>query len=1147
MTAFPTPTDTATPAPQTQRERELERVMQTAIDHHHKQEFAEAAALYAAVLDEQGDHADAHYHLGVLRMQTDQPAEAVGHFEAALGQAPNFAQLWVYYINALAQSGQIDAARVALELARQRGMPGDAIASLAARLTDPDASTQAAPTSAAPESASAASATPAGPQTAQPPEPAAPGKIDTRRASAKEMRKYSDLFNSGKIDAALEVARRLTERYPAHGECWLAFVFALQRSGGYAESVAAAERAASLLPGNLIAQTVLADGLYITRQHQRAEAHCRRALETHPESAPLHRTLGATLQSLGRHLEGIAEFRRAVELAPNDALEHDALGNALSQHGQFEEAQSTFRRALELAPMQAPTHSNLLFCLMHKSDLDAASAFAEFREFATRHEAPLRARWPKHANDRDPARRLRVGFVSGDLVNHPVAYFFLSVIEHLALDASLSLHIYSNYVVSDGFTAKIREHAHAWHEVFGMSDAVLAQKIRDDGIDILIDLSGHTGRNRLVTFAHKPAPIQVSWIGNPATTGLSAVDYYMSDRCFTPLDQFADQFSEKLVFLPALAPFKPHPQAPDVGELPALKNGFLTFGSFSRLVKVGPEVVALWARVLREVPDSRMVIGAIASTEQMSKLTGLFVNEGIDVSRLNFLLRENMTGYLQQHNMVDVCLDAFPFAGSTTTMHALWMGVPTMTLPGVSMASRGSTGWLLHLGLDEAFVARDKDDYVRKCVALAGDFEALATVRRELRQHCMRSPIVSAGTIANAASRALRIMWQRWCDGLPPEHFEVDAQSGDAPAAGDVPAGLSSEQQTALAGEFVETLTVLLDKQQFAEAEAVARQFTTLLPAASAGWHMLASSLRGQGRFVEALEPLREAHALSKDNPLIRQELVRVSQYVSDLRRIAPVNETRPVAELSARRPDSRQYRHPVGALIAGVPVLIPTFNNVTYLRRMVAQLRARGLRNLVVVDNASSAPDMLDYLDDIQDTVSVVRLDHNVGPRAIVLSDVIYRQLPDVFCITDPDLEFNPELPDTFLADLIEATDALRIGKAGFALDISQPELMDEKTLGVTQSDGVNTYNLVEWEARFWQHQVGTTAGGDPIYRAPIDTTFALYNKRHFRRETHLAAVRFGGRYTCRHLPWYRDNGLDAAEADYYRERQEWSTFMKT
>ncbi|WP_321886125.1 O-linked N-acetylglucosamine transferase family protein [Paraburkholderia bannensis] len=788
MTAFPTLNDTTTLTPDALREQDIDLVMQAAIEHHRKQEYAEAAALYATVLDADSDHVDANYHMGVLRMQTGLPAEAVPHFEQVLGHTPNFAQLWVYYFNALTGSGQYEAARVALELALQCGVDPVAVEELRSRLPAPGAAAQ------ADTPAESPSATPA---VEQPQTPDA--QADTRRATAREMQAYADAFNTGHIDIALDIARLLTQHYPAHGECWLALTHALQRNGRFAESMETAGHAARLLPEMALAQSMLADALYIMRQFQRAETHCREALERHPTSAPLYRTLGASLQMLGRSMEGIASIRRAVELAPDDALELDALANALTQHGEYDEAETAFRRSLDMSPMQAPSFSNLLFCLMHKIDLDAAGAFAEFRAFGERFETPLRAQWPQHANERDPAKRLRVGFVSGDLFNHPVAYFLLPVVEQFAQDPSLSLYFYSNYAAHDDFTAKIQAHAENWREVFGMSDAVLAQTIRNDGIDILIDLSGHTGRNRLVAFAHKPAPVQVGWIGNPATTGLTAIDYYLSDRFVTPLEQFASQFTEKLVFLPALAPFKPHPKSPDVNELPALKNGYLTFGSFSRIVKISQEVVALWARVLREVPDSRMLIGSISSAEQMSKIAGMFAREEIDASRISFMQRKTVANYLQQHHMVDVCLDAFPFAGSTTTMHALWMGVPTMTLPGYSMASRSSTGWLSHLGLEDAFVAQDKDDFVRKCAALAADPEALATVRRELRSHCMQSPIVNASTIANAASRALRTMWQRWCDGGAPEHFEVPAQEVPAQVEESAAAQIANDLAAAFA------------------------------------------------------------------------------------------------------------------------------------------------------------------------------------------------------------------------------------------------------------------------------------------------------------------------------------------------------------
>ncbi|WP_321960148.1 tetratricopeptide repeat protein [Paraburkholderia sp. J7] len=757
--------------------------MQTAIEHHRKQEYDEATALYASVLDSESDHPDAHYNFGVLLMQTGKPNDAVQHFEAVLGQAPKNGQVWIYYINALVASQQTEAARLALELARGQGLSDAIVKTLRARIDgveepEPEAK---------PEQAAAIAPQPAAGDDAAPPASPEAGtrtKLNLRRASLKEMRQFQHLFNNGKVEAALKVARRLTERYPAHGECWFELGRTLHRLGYQTEAIEAAQNAARLLPDHISVHVQLTNWMYTARRYREVEAHCLQALERFPENAQLRRNLGIALQESGRYADAIVHIRRAVELAPNSAHECDALANALLKQGLFEEADTAFRRALELEPMQSITHSNMLFCRMHKYDLDADVAFAELREFAARHEVEFRAHPPRHTNDRNPSRCLKIGFVSGDLVNHPVAYFFLSILEHLAHDPGLSVHIYSNYAVTDSFTERVRVHAKTWSEVSGMTNDAVAQRIRDDGIDILVDLTGHTGRNRLVAFARKPAPVQASWIGNPCTTGLDSVDYYLTDRFVTPLKQFENLFSEKLVFLPALAPFKPHPKAPKVNELPALKNGFITFGSFSRIIKIGPEVVALWARVLREIPNSQMVIGAITSQEQMAKLTGLLVSEGIDVSRIKFLIRGSVEHYLRQHHLVDVCLDTFPFGNSTTTMQALWMGVPTMTLPGVSMASRSSTGWLSHLGLDSAFVAQDKDDFVRKCIALAADPHALAVVRRELREYCRQSVLIDAHAIADSAARAFRIMWQRWCDGLKPEHFEVLAQLSEAPAAG---------------------------------------------------------------------------------------------------------------------------------------------------------------------------------------------------------------------------------------------------------------------------------------------------------------------------------------------------------------------------
>jgi predicted O-linked N-acetylglucosamine transferase (SPINDLY family) len=357
-----------------------------------------------------------------------------------------------------------------------------------------------------------------------------------------------------------------------------------------------------------------------------------------------------------------------------------------------------------------------------------------------------------------------------------VAYFLEPLLAHLGASSALALHAYYNHTVEDGVSVRLRAQMKHWHRIAGLSDAALAEKISSDGIDILIDLAGHTAENRLLTFARKPAPVQVSWIGNPGTTGLSAIDYYLADRHFLPPGEFDSQFTEKLVYLPATAPFLPDDKAPPVNALPALNNGYVTFGSFNRISKLRPSAIALWARLLRALPSARMVLGGMPRDGEYDPLIDLFAREGIVRERLSFHSRCSTAAYLALHHQVDMCLDTFPFTGCTVTNHALWMGVPTLTLAGKTAAGRQGAALLGHVGL-EAFVAEDAEDFQAKGLSWAGDLAALAAVRAGLRERCERSPMRHPEVIAAGVESALRTMWQRWCAGLPAETFEVRAQS----------------------------------------------------------------------------------------------------------------------------------------------------------------------------------------------------------------------------------------------------------------------------------------------------------------------------------------------------------------------------------
>ncbi|CAG9254849.1 conserved hypothetical protein [Burkholderia diffusa] len=409
-----------------------------------------------------------------------------------------------------------------------------------------------------------------------------------------------------------------------------------------------------------------------------------------------------------------------------------------------------------------------------------------------------------------------------------------------------------------------------------------------------------------------------------------------------------------------------------------------------------------------------------------------------------------------------------------------------------------------------------------------------AAVATEPSQRRYWIACIDALTRDNQMDAARALVAQARTHGI--DALSLELAAADAPSA-------SADELAAVLSEFMNTLAALLDKRQFAQAEGIATQLTEWMPDVGLGWRALAVTLVQQERHAEALAPMRKAAALMPDDADTRQDLADLEAHVMQSAP-APQPVARPLvpnATLCTTLPGSRQFRHFAGGLVATVPVLIPTFNNPTYTRRMVAQLKARGLRNIVIVDNASSAPDMLAFLESVQDDVTVVRLDRNAGPRDLFLSDANYARLPDLFCVTDPDLELNDALPPEFLFELIDATEAFQTGKAGFALDISQPELMKETTLFC----GDRQYTTLEWEANFWRHQIGSTAGGDPIYNAPIDTTFAVYNKRYFRRDSHLCGVRFAGRYTCKHVPWYKETGLTDAEEQYYREHQKWSNYL--
>jgi len=502
-----------------------------------------------------------------------------------------------------------------------------------------------------------------------------------------------------------------------------------------------------------------------------AETHFRAVLRHRPNNVYALASLSGALLELGQLAEAEQLARRAIQLDGAHAPAHSALGRALLNRSRHAEAGVSFGRAVELQPSDPRLMTSLLYCLTQDEAADPQRLASLHRAFGKKFAANLRDRDQVRANIRDPGKRLRVGFVSGDLRQHAMAYFVEPVWRELDRK-QVELFAYSNLVQEDATSQRLKQLVDHWRPVFSLDDAQLAQQVRADGIDILIDLSGHTVRNRLLAFARKPAPVQASWIGYPETTGLTAMDYHITNVHSTPPGSLDSLYVEKLVRLHASGPFQPDPRSPEVNPLPALQRGFVTFGSLNRLSKLGASVLPTWSRVLHGVPGSRLLMGHIAGEEAEHDLRQRFAEQGIAADRLTFVRRQPVESYLRLHHAIDIMLDTFPYTGGTTTKHALWMGVPVVTLAGVRRSERGGTANMTRIGLEDWSVT-STDAYVARAIRAAGDLAALAEIRAGLRARIADSPLRQASSIARSLEFAFRVMWQRWCEGLPPQAFSV--------------------------------------------------------------------------------------------------------------------------------------------------------------------------------------------------------------------------------------------------------------------------------------------------------------------------------------------------------------------------------------
>ncbi len=661
----------------------------------------------------------------------------------------------------------------------------------------------------------------------------------------RELDELAQLFRQGAVDAAMALASSLTGRFAANGFAWKVLGALLLQRAEFAESAEASRRAIALLPDDASSHNNLGAALLGLEQLEAAAVAFTDALAIAPGYAKAHFNLSKVLRGQGQLEEAQAHCRSALASDPAYAAAHFSLGNLLELKNRIPEAVASYRRALALDPSQAVMFSDMLHLMSHDVHTSAEDNLEMHRQFGQQFEPARRSHWGHYANTREAARCLKIGFVSTDAYDHALANYLEPLFRLLNKRPGLEVHLYYTHAKEDTVTARMRSYFQHWHDVAALDEAALEQRIRADAIDILVDVNGHTALNRLLTFARKPAPIQMSWLGYLGTTGLQAMDYYISDPTMIPPGQLDWQFLEKLAYLPSAVVFEPNASAPPVSALPALANGFISFGSFNRPNKINDAVIALWSLLLNQVPDAQLKLGGIAEADRAA-LIRRFAAQGVAAARLTFFDRTVQTDYLALHHQVDFCLDTFPFCGGATSAHAAWMGVPTLTLAGELPASRLGAAEMHHLGLD-AFVADSIEDFIEKGLYWATHTAELAELRAGLRERFSQSPLGQTLAYANHFEAMLRTVWQRWCQGLPAESFVVEASAvaKTLPSATEPP------------DEALERLINLHARQEHAQVEALARQLTLDFPEHGAGWKYLGGALRQLGRVEEALDVQR--------------------------------------------------------------------------------------------------------------------------------------------------------------------------------------------------------------------------------------------------------------------------------------------------
>ena len=535
---------------------------------------------------------------------------------------------------------------------------------------------------------------------------------------------------------------------------------ALKDLGRFEEAIAACNAALRRKPDFVEAYANLGIALKELGRLDEAIAAYQAAIRIKPDYAEAYSNLGNALSALGRFDDAIAAYNVAIRLKPTYAEAYSNLGNAISELGRVAEAAAALDTAIRLKPDLAAAHFSRLSLSNYDPAIGPDARCALHAAWAAAFADPLLPHFPAHANARDPAKRLKIGYVSPDFRAHSVVPFVEPLLRHHDR-RNVEIYAYASVKTPDSETARLQAMADVWRPIRTLDDAAAAALVRADGIDVLVDLAGHTAGNRLGVFARKPAPVQATWLGYCTTTGMRAIDWFLSDATIVPAGA-ESAFVEGVWRLPHAYAFAPQAGLPEAMPAPARTNGFVTFGHFGRLARVTDEVLRVWARILAQVPDARLALNTLTLQESgmRARTAERFASVGGDAARLDLWATRPQPATWDAYGRIDIALDPFPFNAGATTFEALWLGVPVVTLRAAPPLGRMGESILAAAGLAD-WVAADTDAYVARAVAAAAD---PVGSRAGLRARLARSALLDAKGFAANFETGLRAMWRRWCE-----------------------------------------------------------------------------------------------------------------------------------------------------------------------------------------------------------------------------------------------------------------------------------------------------------------------------------------------------------------------------------------------